>query len=862
MSLRYRLGLLLAAALFLVPSTQAQTFFTADLTAAQEPGDVESNGAGTAALALTDEGLRFFVTVDSLTGEIANAHFHHAEAGVNGDVVRGIMDDFAGNSAAGIWTSGDGEPLTDELIQELFAGNLYLNIHTAAYGGGEIRGQIRPSSGTALHASLTPGQSVGEVESDGSGTAAIQVTDAGVLFFVTVDGLTGDFTNAHFHHAPIGENGDVVRGIMDDFDGNTAFGLWTPEDAEALSTELRTALLEGELYLNVHTAAYGGGEIRGQVLPSSGWGFYADLGAEQSTGDVESDGTGAGTFTLTESGLLFQVTIDGLTGPITNAHFHRAAAGEDGPVVRGILDDFDGNTAYGIWTPEDAEPLSDELIRDLLAGNLYVNVHTEAYEGGEIRGQVLLRDGAEMAARLTAAQEPGDVTSDGAGTANLTLTDEGLAFRVTVSGLTGPIANAHFHHMDIGTNGDVVRGIMDDFEGNTATGMWTADDAEPLTEELVQALLEGELYLNIHTDEYGGGEIRGQVLISEGAGLRAVLTNEQAGVEPAQEGSGTAALTLTDAGLVYDLTVTGLTGAITNAHFHEGEFGVGGGVVHGIMTDFEGNTADGIWTAGGVEPLTDELLTALLNGELYLNVHTDEHGGGEIRGQVLLSSGIGSAVQLDPEQQDADVESMGSGTASLALTQAGLAYRLTATGLTGPIANAHFHQAPFGEDGDIVRGIFDEFEDGTAFGIWRRSDEEALTNELARELLAGNIYINLHTAAYPAGEIRGQVRPGNVVSTAIEPASDELPNAFRLEQNYPNPFNPATMLEFALNQSEHATLEVFDVVGRRVATLVDGVLPAGEYAIRFDAEHLPSGAYFYRLSAGDHRLTRSMILMR
>src|SRR5690606_28669323 len=316
-----------------------------------------------------------------------------------------------------------------------------------------------------------------------------------------------------------------------------------------------------------------------------------------------------------------------------------APAGEDGGVVHGIFDNFVGNTASGVWSPTDDEPLTPELIRDLIAGNIYVNVHTENYGPGEIRGQVLLREGTEFMARLTPTQEPGGVESEGAGTAALSLTNDGLQFRVTVSGLTSDVVNAHFHREEIGVNGGVVRGIMDEFTGHTAEGMWTAADDEALTEELIVALMLGELYLNIHTTDFGGGEIRGQVLPSEGVGLRAIYTNEQvtAGVE--QEGSGVAAMTLTEQGLIYHTTVTNLTGDITNAHFHDGAIGEDGGVTHGIFDNFVGNSARGVWRADGNGLLTMENVRDLVSGDLYLNVHTDQHGGGEIRGQVLLSSG-------------------------------------------------------------------------------------------------------------------------------------------------------------------------------------------------------------------------------
>ena len=76
--------------------------------------------------------------------DISAAHFHNAPIGANGGVVRDLGADFSGNTASGIWTSMDAQPLTDALLKELLSGNLYVNVHTAANPGGEIRGQVVP----------------------------------------------------------------------------------------------------------------------------------------------------------------------------------------------------------------------------------------------------------------------------------------------------------------------------------------------------------------------------------------------------------------------------------------------------------------------------------------------------------------------------------------------------------------------------------------------------------------------------------------------------------------------------------------------------------------------------------------------
>ncbi len=90
----------------------------------------------------------------------------------------------------------------------------------------------------------------------------------------------------------------------------------------------------------------------------------------------------------------------------------------------------------------------------------------------------------------------------------------------------------------------------------------------------------------------------------------------------------------------------------------------------------------------------------------------------------------------------------------------------------------------------------------------------------------------------------------------------EMPTAYGLDQNYPNPFNPTTTIEFALPKESHVKLEVYNVLGQRVATLVNEVRPVGYYAERFNASGLASGFYIYRISAGDFVKVRKLVLMK
>ncbi len=102
----------------------------------------------------------------------------------------------------------------------------------------------------------------------------------------------------------------------------------------------------------------------------------------------------------------------------------------------------------------------------------------------------------------------------------------------------------------------------------------------------------------------------------------------------------------------------------------------------------------------------------------------------------------------------------------------------------------------------------------------------------------------------------------------IEPVSNVIPKNFELKQNYPNPFNPVTKIKFSIPVSVSgfnnvfAKLIVYDVLGKKISELVNNDLKAGEYEIEFNASNIPSGVYFYELSAGGFKLTNKMILVK
>ena len=102
---------------------------------------------------------------------------------------------------------------------------------------------------------------------------------------------------------------------------------------------------------------------------------------------------------------------------------------------------------------------------------------------------------------------------------------------------------------------------------------------------------------------------------------------------------------------------------------------------------------------------------------------------------------------------------------------------------------------------------------------------------------------------------------GEVTNVGVEPRA-EIASELALEQNYPNPFNPSTTIRFGLPEAGPARIDVYDLLGRRVATLLNRTLPAGWHDVRWDASRHASGVYIYTIESNELRISKSLLLVR
>jgi len=480
--------------LFCAASSSSQILFTASLSGSQETPPNPSHATGTAWVLLSADmtTLTYRVTYAQLESTYTGAHFHVAPPGVPGLVVNPLT--FDGNTVDGSWTA-----FPDSILSNLFKGNVYVNVHSQKYPGGEIRGQLVQTSGMGFTLSLDASQETTPNSSPSTGTGFAYFDSANTLKYrVTIAGLSSALTASHFHLGAPGVPGLVVNEVA--FTDSTTDGVWA-----GFPDSLYGQAARGLLYVNVHSSNHPSGEIRGQLESVTGQRFTIALDGSQETPPNVSNATATGWAILNRdaSSLTYQFTYAQLDSPFTASHFHSAPPGVKGSVVMPI--NFIGNTASGVWSN-----IPDSLVAELLKGNIYTNIHSMKYPGGEIRGQLYAEEAPVLTLSANAAQETPPTNSGGMGTGFVVLDSTALKihYRVTIAGMDTTVTMAHFHLGAPGVPGNVVQAIA--FTDSLSQGDWLgyADDVIP-------ELMKNGLYINVHTLDFPGGEIRGQVMYQQ-----------------------------------------------------------------------------------------------------------------------------------------------------------------------------------------------------------------------------------------------------------------------------------------------------------------------------------------------------------
>jgi len=457
----------------------------------------------------------------------------------------------------------------------------------------------------------------------GLGVFTLSLDKQNITIEVAAADLTGPIMGIHVHEGAPGTNGPVVFDLTSSIDGCRV-----STNLSGISASERAKFLAGDYYLNVHTAANPGGEIRAQILLETDFRYTAYLKGNNEVPAVNTDALGWGSFNLSKAGYELEINVatTGLSGPITGAHLHLAPAGSTGGVIEDLTSFIQGSSIVGAVVDPSA------YAADIAAGNVYVNVHTAANPGGEIRAQLVLQPALTFDAYANGAQSGVATSAFALGTVNVDYNLSTLTFHLIADGLSGPITSAHIHEGEAGSAGGVVYDLTPLINGNEIIGMLPLTDIASLN-----AFLSGGYYWNIHTDANPNGEIRGQVYKLARENYSYVLGPENE-VPPSDcDGTGVGMVTIDrgQSNAHYMMVVCEMTEPIAAAHFHNAPAGSNGGVIFDLgpsFANFNNTAAYGYWT----EPDFTSMESVMFrNNEVYANIHTANCPGGAIRGDSV-----------------------------------------------------------------------------------------------------------------------------------------------------------------------------------------------------------------------------------
>jgi hypothetical protein len=745
--------------------------YYASLDTAQQLHSVNGNATGAAIfdVSLDKRILTYYVITNGLSGNITAAHLHNGSVGQTGGVALNLSSGISGTLLEGTIDISS----NTSLISDIESGNIYINVHTTQNPNGEIRGQVMRTSGIAFDTRLSIDQETHVVlgsTAKGTGHLSLNSSLDTLRYSFLIDGLSGSITGAHLHEGSVGTSGGVLLNLSSSINGNWIEGMATGAD---VSSQLITEMLEGGVYINIHTSMNPNGETRGQVYRLAREGYTFNLTGANETHNALTNGIGVGITSIdrNQSNAHYMVVVADLSGKVTGAHFHNALIGNNGPVIFNLTSDFEQMTgndaAYGFWNSASSTAFTTASSLLFRTEAVYINVHTEAYAAGELRGQAdrgfavpsfveidngevptdfELSGGVMFTTRLSGDNEVPAVETDATGVAGLVLSSDlkTATLNLTFEGLSSTFTGAHIHEGSPDENGNVVVDLGPFKTSNQFRAEITSLDIEKLA--------KGMYYINIHSEDNPGGELRGQLMLETETSFIAMVNGDQEVPSVSTDATGLAHFYLANNNteLRYMVVFDSLSGDVTGAHLHEASAGSNGSVVVDLTGSVDGNIM-----TGSVDP--SSFMDALMNGDIYLNIHTMANASGEIRGQLELANGwvyrsIMNGAQEVPESQ---TTAKGMALFTVNYSMDTMTYMTQYADISGKVVAAHLHNGDIGVNGGVEVNLSSGITAKNGlFGIVAGAD---LSAELIAKMNSGDLYLNSHTLAFPSGELRGQV---------------------------------------------------------------------------------------------------------
>jgi hypothetical protein len=352
------------------------------------PDPVITTGAGLGTLALLGNQLTFQMAYQGLSGAATAAHIHGPTNAAYNAGVQVDLAPYNGGAFGAIGIFSGSVTLTPNQLAWLIDGLTYVNLHTAAYPAGEIRGQIMPQpTGIPLSLVFSGDAEKPNAVATGGGGGGLLSLEGNTLFFnLTYSNLSASATAAHIHGpATTAQSSPVAVDLSAYHVG--AFGTRGAfAGSVVLTPDQRDLVLNGLAYVNVPTSAHPAGEIRGQLASISMVSSLA--GGNEQPAPVVTDGSGSGTFALVGNQLTAAISYGGLAGTATASHIHGPASTFQAADVLMDLGSFNGGSWGAAGGLIGTLTLNATNLASVIDSQTYVNIHSTAFGGGEIRGQI------------------------------------------------------------------------------------------------------------------------------------------------------------------------------------------------------------------------------------------------------------------------------------------------------------------------------------------------------------------------------------------------------------------------------------------------------------------------------------------
>lgn len=624
---------------------------------------------------------------------------------------------------------------------------------------------------TEYTAQLSGTNEVPAIETSASGLVTATLNGDQLSIEGSFENLSSDYAASHIHIGAAGENGGVLTALSADINADNISGSYTASNNMFTLTAEQVDLLNNEgLYINIHSANFGSGELRGQLIANVTTDFVAQLNGSNEVPSIVTSASGMVTATLNGSELVVEGMFENLSGDYAASHIHSGMAGQSGGVVVALSPTINADNTSGTFeAANNTFQLTAEQHSILEAQGMYINIHSSTFAGGELRGQLVQKADAYFRTNLSGAFEVPAAKTMAYGGLVFQVNGDSLFLSGSFSNLSSDFAASHLHLAAAGSNGGVAFALTVDTVDDALSGVFHAADNRFLVNaEQKMALMNREMYVNVHTANYGGGELRGQVTPPVTAAFYASLSGT-AEVPSVNTGASGAILAEIHGDSLF------LTGSFSNlssdfdaevaggSHLHNAHAGTNGGVQFILNADVAADLRSGSYMATeNAFELTAEQKAEIMARNYYLNIHTKENGGGELRGQLLAEATAYFKTTLSGvnEVQPIVTNAMGKlnveVNGNIATVVGGF------TGLSGAIdteiaGGAHLHDGTVAANGGVSVLINTTIDQDTAGMYSAAMNTFELTEEQLATLFDEGFYANIHSSAFGSGELRGQL---------------------------------------------------------------------------------------------------------